>query len=42
VDAHDPLTIAGVSVFFVLVAAGASLLPALRILRLDPVHALRG
>ncbi|HUF46174.1 MAG TPA: ADOP family duplicated permease [Vicinamibacterales bacterium] len=41
VDAHDPLTIVGVGLVFVLVAAGASVLPALRILRLDPVHALR-
>ena len=41
VGEHDPLTYAGVAVFIVLVASIASVLPALRILRLNPVEALR-
>lgn len=42
VDSHDPLTFAGVAVLFLTVAAAASVLPALRILRLDPAATLRG
>lgn len=41
VSATDPLTFAGVAAIFVLVAAAASLAPALRILRLDPATTLR-
>jgi ABC-type antimicrobial peptide transport system permease subunit len=37
----DPLTFAAVAATFLLVAAGASLLPALRVARLDPTKALR-
>lgn len=38
---HDPLTYIGAAVFLLVVASIASLLPALRILRLDPATTLR-
>ena len=41
VQANDPLTFAGVSVTLLLVAVVASLLPALRVRRVDPVALLR-
>jgi ABC-type antimicrobial peptide transport system permease subunit len=41
VEGHDPITFGGVAVLFLAVAAAASVLPALRILRLDPVATLR-
>jgi ABC-type antimicrobial peptide transport system permease subunit len=41
VGPRDPLTYAGVAAFFMLVATVASILPALRILRLDPAETLR-
>ena len=41
VSEHDPATYAGVAVFLFAVAAFASLLPALKILRLDPAQTLR-
>jgi ABC-type lipoprotein release transport system permease subunit len=41
VDAHDPATFAGVAVFLVVVASIASVVPALRILRLEPARTLR-
>jgi predicted permease len=41
VSATDPLTFAGVAALFLAVATVASLLPALRILRLDPAQTLR-
>ena len=41
VTPHDPLTLAVVSVAFLVVAAGASVLPARRALRIDPAEALR-
>jgi putative ABC transport system permease protein len=41
VQSHDPLTFVGVVAFLLLVASVASVAPALRILRLDPVKALR-
>lgn len=37
----DPLTFVGVALIFLLVAAGASFLPALRVARLDPALTLR-
>jgi ABC-type lipoprotein release transport system permease subunit len=37
----DPATFMGVACFFVVLAAIASVLPALRILRLDPATTLR-
>jgi len=37
----DPLTFAGTALVLVAVAAGATLVPALRALRTDPAHALR-
>jgi predicted permease len=42
VDAHDPLTFAGVAAFLLLVAAIASVMPALKILNLEPARMLRG
>jgi putative ABC transport system permease protein len=42
VEGRDPLTFACAAVLFVVVAAAASVLPALRILRLDPAATLRG
>jgi predicted permease len=42
VEGHDPATFVAVSVLFLIVAAAASLLPSLRILRLDPAATLRG
>jgi predicted permease len=41
VPVRDPLTFAGVAVFLVFVALTASLVPALRAMRLDPIAALR-
>jgi ABC-type antimicrobial peptide transport system permease subunit len=41
VSPTDPLTIAAVSAALTLVALAASLVPALRALRIDPVDALR-
>jgi ABC-type antimicrobial peptide transport system permease subunit len=41
VSPTDPATFAGVALLFLVVAAAASLLPALRILRLDPAQTLR-
>jgi ABC-type lipoprotein release transport system permease subunit len=41
VEGRDPLTFAAVAVLFLVVAAAASVLPALRILRLDPATTLR-
>ncbi len=38
---RDPLTYAGAAAFLLVVASAASLLPALRILRLDPARTLR-
>ena len=38
---RDPLTYVGAAVFLFIVAATASLMPALRILRLDPAATLR-
>lgn len=42
VDEYDPLTYIAVMAFFVLVATMASLLPSIRVLRLDPADTLRG
>jgi ABC-type antimicrobial peptide transport system permease subunit len=41
VSATDPLTFAGVAALFLVVAAVASVLPALRVLRVDPAQTLR-
>jgi putative ABC transport system permease protein len=41
VSATDPVTFAGVAALFLAVAAAASVLPALRILSLDPAQTLR-
>ena len=41
VSTNDPLTFAGVAALLVTVAGTASVLPALRILRLDPAQTLR-
>jgi ABC-type antimicrobial peptide transport system permease subunit len=41
VERQDPATYAGVAVFLLIVAAIASVLPALRILKLDPAKTLR-
>ena len=41
VPPRDPITYAGVALLLLLVSAVASVVPALRILRLDPVQALR-
>jgi ABC-type antimicrobial peptide transport system permease subunit len=41
ISVADPMTYVGVSVFFLLVSAAASLAPALRIARLDPATTLR-
>ena len=41
VDKHDPLTFTAVGAFLLVVAALASALPALRVLRLDPAKVLR-
>lgn len=41
VPTSDPATFAGASVLLLLVAATASVVPALRLLALDPVEALR-
>ena len=41
VSASDPLTLAAVAAMLALVALMASLVPAYRALRLDPVKALR-
>jgi len=37
----DPLALAGAAVFLILVAVGATLVPALRAVRIDPVEAMR-
>jgi putative ABC transport system permease protein len=39
--AHDPLTVAGAAAFLAVIAALASLLPARRASKLDPMVALR-
>ena len=41
ISATDPVTFVGVTAFFLLVTLGASLLPAWRALRVDPVEAFR-
>ena len=41
VDSHDPVTFVGVAAFLLVVASVASVVPALRILRLEPAKALR-
>jgi predicted permease len=41
VDKHDPLTFAGAAMFLLVMASIASVLPALRVLRLDPAKVLR-
>jgi predicted permease len=41
VGEHDPATWVGVGIFFVVVAGLASVIPAMRILRLDPAQTLR-
>jgi ABC-type antimicrobial peptide transport system permease subunit len=41
VEQHDPMTYAGVAVFLLAVATIASVIPSLRILRLDPAETLR-
>jgi len=41
IEARDPATFVAAGVFFVVVATVASLVPALRILRLDPMQTLR-
>jgi hypothetical protein len=41
VPARDPVTFAGVATFLIIVALVASVIPALRILRLDPAKTLR-
>jgi ABC-type antimicrobial peptide transport system permease subunit len=41
VSAHDPLTYAGVSFVLMLVAIAASLVPARRAVRMDPMRSLR-
>jgi ABC-type antimicrobial peptide transport system permease subunit len=40
-NAHDPLVLAAVALLFLLSAAGACVLPALRATSIDPVQALR-
>jgi predicted permease len=42
VSTHDPTTYAGVMLLLLVVSATASAIPAMRILRLDPVETLRG
>ncbi len=42
VSGHDPLTLGGVAAILLAAAAAASLLPALRATRVDPLVALRG
>jgi ABC-type antimicrobial peptide transport system permease subunit len=41
VSPHDPFLLTGVSVVMLLVALGASLLPARRAARIDPIASLR-
>lgn len=41
IDATDPATFCGVAILFVVVAAAASLVPAWRATRVDPMSALR-
>ena len=42
VDANDPWTYAGVAIIMLVVAILASVLPALKLLRLNPAETLRG
>jgi ABC-type antimicrobial peptide transport system permease subunit len=41
VGAHDPITFIAVATLLVVVAVGASLVPALRAARVDPLRAMR-
>ena len=41
VQPSDPLTFAGTALVLIAVAAGATLVPAVRAVRTDPAHALR-
>jgi ABC-type antimicrobial peptide transport system permease subunit len=41
VEPHDPMTLAGTAALTVVVVAGATLVPAWRIMRIDPAEMLR-
>ena len=41
VSAHDPLTMIEAAIVFLLIAAGAAILPARRAVRINPLRALR-